>query len=129
MAVARKGRDQNGKRKEKSLEYALPQNGQSDRGSRFGALLLDDDGGNNQTEGGESSIAILNNRMPIPTDPHVLNGSKKSNVRKTSLDSKLADKQLPRAQNNFFFKKRCYQKSPKHSYLNRNDTIQTHAKS
>lgn len=99
MAVARKGRDQNGKRKEKSQEYALPQNGHSDRGSRFGALLLDDDGGNNQTEGGESSIAILNNRMPIPTDPHVLNGSKKSNVRKTSLDSKLADKQLPRAQN------------------------------
>ena len=86
------GKNLNGKGKKKSQKYAQPQNGNSNRGSRFRALLLDDDGGNNQTEGGESSIAFLNNRMPIPTDPHVLNGSKKSNVRKTSLDSKLVDK-------------------------------------
>lgn len=96
----------------RNQEYALPQNGHSNRGSRSGALLLDDDGGNNQTESGESSIAILNNRMPLPTDPHVLKGSKKSNVRKTSLDSKLADKQLPRAQN-FFKKNKTLPKKPK----------------
>lgn len=92
------GKNLNGKGKKKSQKYAQPQNGNSNRGSRFWALLMEDEGRNTQTEGGESSIAILSNQLPIPTDLYVSNGSKNSNERKAYLDSKIADNQPPRAQ-------------------------------
>lgn len=98
MVVTRKGKNLNGKGKKKSQEYAQPQNGNSNRGSRFWALLMEDEGRNTQTEGGESSIAILSNQLPIPTDLYVSNGSKNSNERKAYLDSQIADNQPPRAQ-------------------------------
>lgn len=98
MVVAQKGMNQNGKGKEKIQDYANHQNGNLNRGSKFGVLLVDDDGGNNQNEGNEFLIAILSNKVPIITDPHALNGSKHSAIRKNSLDQNLVDKQPSRAQ-------------------------------
>ena len=97
MVVAQKG-NQNWKGNEKIQDYANHQNGNLNRGSKFGVLLVDDDGGNNQNEGNESLIAILSNRVPIITYPHALNGSKNSAIRKNSLDQNLVDKQPSRAQ-------------------------------
>lgn len=98
MVVAQKGRNQNGKGKEKIQDYANHQNGNLNRGSKFGVLLVDDDGGNNQNEGNEFLIAILSNKVPIITDPHALNESKHSAIRKNSLDQNLVDKQPSRTQ-------------------------------
>ncbi|KAK9181436.1 hypothetical protein WN944_024573 [Citrus x changshan-huyou] len=61
MVVAQKG-NQNWKGNEKIQDYANHQNGNLNRGSKFGVLLVDDDGGNNQNEGNEFLIAILSNK-------------------------------------------------------------------
>lgn len=108
MVVAQKGRNQNGKGKEKIQDYANHQNGNLNRGSKFGVLLVDDDGGNNQNEGNEFLIAILSNKVPIITDPHALNESKHSAIRKNSLDQNLVDKQPSRTQ----YKKKMLPKQP-----------------
>ncbi|KAK9183439.1 hypothetical protein WN944_026591 [Citrus x changshan-huyou] len=98
MVVARKGRNQNGKGKEKIQDSTNHQNGNSNKGSRFGVLFDNDDGGNNQNEGNESSVAILSSMVPINIDPHVLNGSKNIAARKKSLTLKIVAKQPSRAQ-------------------------------
>ncbi|KAL9411252.1 hypothetical protein AB3S75_044946 [Citrus x aurantiifolia] len=98
MVVARKGRKQNGIEKEKIQDSTNHQNDNSNKGSRFGVLLDNDDGGNNQNEGNESSISILSSRVTTNTYPHVLNGSENIAARKKSHTPKIVAKQPPRAQ-------------------------------
>lgn len=100
MVVARKGRNQNGKGKEKIQDSTNHQNGNSNKGSRFGVLLDDDDdGGNNPKEGNESSVAILSSSMPTTTAPHVVNRSEDIAAKKTSFDPKIVAKKSLRVQN------------------------------
>ncbi|KAK9187332.1 hypothetical protein WN944_018724 [Citrus x changshan-huyou] len=86
--------------KEKIQDTAKDQNGNSNKGSRFGVLLDDDDdGGNNQNEGNESSVAILSSSMPTTTAPHVVNISEDIAAKKTSFDPKIVAKKSLRVQN------------------------------
>ena len=98
MVVAQKGRNQNGKGNEKIQDSTNHQNGNSNKRSRFGVLLDNDDGGNNQNEGNESSVAILSSKVPTNIDPRVLNGSENIAARKKSLTPKIVAKQPSRAQ-------------------------------
>lgn len=66
--------------------------------SRFRVLLIDHDGGNNQNEDNESSVANLSSPVPAVTASHTLTQNKKSVSHNNSIASKLTAEQPKQAQ-------------------------------
>lgn len=98
MVVTRKRRNQYGKEKEKLQDYANNQKGNFNQGSRFGALLEDEDGKENQGVENESSVAMLRSHVPANTNLQDLIGTKHLKPRKNTRAFKQATKQTLQAQ-------------------------------